>query len=81
MDHAGRPAHVLTVDDDASGIPEGDRDRIFEPSRRLDEAADRPGTGLGLTLVAPQAREHAATVRPDASPAGGTRVVVAFGAA
>jgi len=78
---AGRPAPVLTVDDDGDGIAEGDRDRIFEPFRRLDAAADRPGTGLGLALVAQQAREHAATVRVDASPAGGARVVVAFGAA
>lgn len=78
---AGGPAPVLTVDDDGDGIAEGDRARIFEPFRRLEAAADRPGTGLGLALVAQQAREHAATVRVDASPAGGTRVVVAFGAA
>ena len=78
---AGRPASVLTVDDDGDGIPEGDRDRIFEPFRRLEAAADRTGSGLGLALVAQQAREHAATVRMDASPAGGVRAVVAFGAA
>jgi two-component system sensor histidine kinase PrrB len=78
---AGRPAPVLTVDDDGDGIAEGDRHRIFEPFRRLDAAGDRPGAGLGLALVAQQAREHAATVRVDASPAGGARVVVAFGEA
>ncbi len=77
----GRPAPVLTVDDDGDGIAEGDRDAIFDPFHRLEAAADRPGTGLGLALVAQQAREHAATVRVDASPAGGTRMVVAFGAA
>jgi two-component system sensor histidine kinase PrrB len=71
---------VLTVDDDGDGIAEDDRDRIFEPFRRLEAAAGRPGTGLGLALVAQQAREHAATVRVDTSPAGGTRVTVAFGA-
>jgi signal transduction histidine kinase len=75
----GLPAPVLTVDDDGDGIAESDRDRIFEPFRRLEPAADRPGTGLGLALVAQQAREHAATVRVDASPAGGARVVVTFG--
>ena len=76
---AGRPAPELTVDDDGDGIPQDDRDRIFEPFRRLEPAADRPGTGLGLALVAQQAREHAATVRVDASPTGGARVVVTFG--
>jgi two-component system sensor histidine kinase PrrB len=77
---ADRQAPVLTVDDDGDGIPEGDRNRIFEPFRRLEAAAGRSGTGLGLALVAQQAREHAATLRVDASPAGGTRVVVDFGA-
>jgi two-component system, OmpR family, sensor histidine kinase PrrB len=70
----------LTVDDDGDGIPRRDRKRIFEPFRRLEAAADRPGSGLGLALVAQQAREHSATVRVDASPAGGARVTVAFGA-
>ena len=74
-----RPTPVLTVDDDGDGIAEADRDRIFEPFRRLEAAADRPGTGLGLALVAQQAREHSATVRVEAAPAGGARVVVAFG--
>jgi two-component system, OmpR family, sensor histidine kinase PrrB len=76
----GGPDAVLTVDDDGDGIPEDDRDHIFEPFRRLDAAADRQGTGLGLTLVAQQAREHAAAVRVDTSPAGGARVIVTFGA-
>jgi two-component system sensor histidine kinase PrrB len=75
----GRPAPALTVDDDGDGIPEGDRDRIFEPFRRLEPAANRAGTGLGLALVAQQAREHAAALRVGTSPAGGARVVVTFG--
>jgi signal transduction histidine kinase len=76
----GGPAPVLTVDDDGDGIPEADRERIFEPFRRLEAAADRPGSGLGLALVAQQARDHAATVQVQTAPAGGTRVVVAFDA-
>ncbi|HEX6025322.1 MAG TPA: HAMP domain-containing sensor histidine kinase [Solirubrobacter sp.] len=73
-----RPSPVLIVDDDGEGIPEEDRDRIFEPFQRLEAAADRPGSGLGLALVAQQAREHAATVRVGTAPAGGARVVVSF---
>ena len=70
---------VLTVDDDGDGIAEADRRQIFEPFRRLEAAADRSGSGLGLALVAQQAREHDATVRVHTSPAGGARVVVDFG--
>jgi signal transduction histidine kinase len=69
---------VLTVDDDGDGIARRDRKRIFEPFARLEAAADRPGSGLGLALVAQQAREHSASVRVDASPIGGARLVVDF---
>jgi two-component system, OmpR family, sensor histidine kinase PrrB len=78
---ASGPPPGLIVDDEGDGIPEADRERIFEPFRRLEAAADRPGTGLGLALVAQQAREHGATVRVETSPAGGARLVVAFAAA
>jgi two-component system, OmpR family, sensor histidine kinase PrrB len=78
---AAHPTPVLTVDDDGNGIPEPDRGRIFEPFRRLEAAAGRSGTGLGLALVAQQAREHGATVRVDTAPAGGARFVVTFAAA
>ena len=54
-------AAVLTVDDDGAGIPSEDRERIFEPFERLADAAEREGSGLGLALVAQQAREHGAT--------------------
>jgi signal transduction histidine kinase len=76
---AADPAPTLTVDDDGDGIPEGDRERIFEPFRRLDDAVERSGTGLGLALVAQQVREHGATIRVDTSPVGGARMAVAFG--
>ncbi len=69
---------VLTVDDDGDGIPEADRERVFAPFARLDPAAGRSGTGLGLALVAQQARAHGATVAAQTSPAGGARIVVRF---
>jgi signal transduction histidine kinase len=45
---AGEMAEVL-VEDDGLGIPEGQREKIFERGARLDTG--KPGTGLGLAIV------------------------------
>ena len=42
---------VLTITDGGKGIPRADRQRVFEPFVRLDDAADKPGIGLGLSIV------------------------------
>ena len=44
---------VLTVDDDGAGVPDGERERVFERFVRLDEARARDdgGSGLGLAIV------------------------------
>lgn len=46
---------VLEVEDDGPGVPEADRERIFEPFARLDESRQRQGKsggyGLGLSIV------------------------------
>jgi signal transduction histidine kinase len=72
------PPPVLTVDDEGEGVPVRDRERIFVPFARLDAAAGRDGSGLGLALVAQQAREHGATVRVEDAPEGGARFTVSF---
>ena len=68
---------AIEVEDDGPGIPPSERARIFEPFARL-EGTHRPGSGLGLALVAQQARLHGAGVTVDASPLGGARFRVAF---
>ena len=69
----------LVVSDDGPGIPEADRQRVFERFARLDEARDRDraGAGLGLSIVAGVVARHHGTVEVDADPdLGGARFVV-----
>jgi two-component system sensor histidine kinase PrrB len=73
----GSGGPVLEVDDDGPGVPEGERDRIFEPFARVD-GHERPGSGLGLALVAQQARHHGAAVQVGDAPLGGARFTVRF---
>ena len=70
---------VLTVDDDGNGIPEADRQRVFERFVRLDEARARDGggSGLGLAIVHKVVDELGGSVRVQESAHGGARFVVA----
>lgn len=69
---------VFTVDDDGSGIPPEDRERVFERFVRLDEARarDSGGTGLGLAIVRKVVDAGNGTVRVEESRLGGARFVV-----
>ncbi|MGW0447171.1 alpha/beta fold hydrolase [Streptosporangium sandarakinum] len=68
---------VLTVTDDGSGIPEADRERVFDRFTRLDSARSRDhgGAGLGLAIVRETVHAHGGAVTlEDAAP--GLRAVV-----
>ena len=67
----------LTVDDDGRGVPEAERDRVFEAFLR-GAGTQAPGVGLGLALVAQQVRLHGGSVAITDSPSGGARVQVAL---
>jgi len=71
------------VDDDGTGIPPDDRERVFERFTRLDgsRARDQGGTGLGLAVVRSIAARHRGTVRVEDSPLGGARFVIDLPAA
>ena len=68
----------LTVDDDGPGVPEADRERVFERFTRLDDARarDAGGTGLGLAVVRSIAERHRGAAWMEAGPLGGARAVV-----
>ena len=75
---AGRDDVVLTVGDDGPGIPEADRERVFERFTRLDEGRARGegGAGLGLALVETIVKRHGGSVAIGETPSGGALVEV-----
>ncbi|AVO49509.1 ATP-binding protein [Melaminivora suipulveris] len=64
----------ISVDDDGPGIPEAERERMFERGTRLDE--ERPGSGLGLDIVRALVQTYGGSVRAQASPLGGARLLL-----
>lgn len=71
----------LTVADRGPGVPDSERERIFEPFYRAanhSEGRDG-GVGLGLSLVREIARHHGGDARCRARPGGGTRFEVEIG--
>jgi signal transduction histidine kinase len=53
----------IAVGDRGPGIPSDDRTRVLQRFVRLEASRTRPGTGLGLSLVAAVARLHGGGVR------------------
>ena len=67
----------LTVADDGPGIPQDEREKVFQRLYRLDKSRGTAGSGLGLSLVRAIADLHGATVKiTDNRP--GTRLVLEF---
>ena len=53
---------VIEVADRGPGVAPQDRERVFDRFVRLESARSRPGSGLGLSLVAAAARLHGGSV-------------------
>lgn len=68
----------IAVDDDGPGVPEHMRQRVFSAYVRGEQSSDRPGSGLGLFLVAQFAQFHAGSARYEESARGGARFVVSL---
>jgi len=68
---------TLEVADRGPGIPEAERERIFEPFYRLSSASESTGgVGLGLALVKQIAFKHGGTVQCVPREGGGSLFVV-----
>ena len=68
---------AIEVRDHGAGIPEAERERIFEPFYRLPGTAETgKGSGLGLALVRQIARHHGGDVTCEAAPGSGSRFTI-----
>lgn len=79
---AGGKGVIIYVDDAGPGVPEADRERIFERFGRGDASPDsrtdsrRGGIGLGLAIVARHVEWHHGTIRVKDRPEGGARFII-----
>jgi two-component system, OmpR family, sensor histidine kinase PrrB len=72
---SSRAGVEIAIDDDGVGIPEEERDVVFDRFSR-GSTASHSGSGLGLALVAQQAELHGGTASLEDSPLGGVRLLL-----
>jgi two-component system osmolarity sensor histidine kinase EnvZ len=67
---------TITVEDDGPGIPEEERETVFRPFYRLDDARNQDirGTGLGLAIARDITRSHGGEITLGDSAMGGLLV-------
>ena len=67
----GKARFTVTIDDDGPGLTEAERARVRKRGQRLDES--KPGSGLGLSIVADLAHLYKGRFELEPSPEGGLR--------
>jgi two-component system osmolarity sensor histidine kinase EnvZ len=69
---------VVEVEDDGPGIPEAEREHVFRPFYRVDDARnqDAGSTGLGLAIARDIARIHGGDITLGKSRLGGLKAVL-----
>jgi heavy metal sensor kinase len=74
---------LVRVTDEGPGIPDADRERVFDRFHRLDPSRTRTtgGAGIGLAIVREITRAHGGRVWNEPAPGGGTTFVLALPAA
>jgi signal transduction histidine kinase len=68
----------IWVEDQGPGIPNEDRQRVWEPYVRLSRDAESAtgGSGIGLSVVRELVSLHGGRTRAESAPGGGARVVI-----
>jgi two-component system sensor histidine kinase KdpD len=69
---------LLSVSDDGPGVPESERQHIFERFARLEGSDRQRGSGLGLAIVKGFAEAMGMSVIASTAPSGGARFVLAL---
>lgn len=64
---------TLALSDSGPGVPQRDRERIFDRFTQLDGSRNTRGAGLGLAIARMIARLHGGDLTAGASPLGGAR--------
>jgi len=75
----GSTSFAVVVDDDGPGLTEAERVRAVKRGQRLDES--KPGSGLGLSIVADLAHLYKGRFELEPSPEGGLRARLTLPAA
>jgi two-component system osmolarity sensor histidine kinase EnvZ len=70
----------IEVDDDGPGIPEKERENVFRPFYRLDNARnqDEGNSGLGLAIARDIAKSHGGEIALGQSSMGGLRAIISL---
>lgn len=71
---------ILTVQDNGIGIPDREKERIFERFYRIDKSRSKElgGTGLGLSIVKHAAKYHDASILVNSTEGEGSTFTVIF---
>jgi two-component system sensor histidine kinase KdpD len=67
---------TIVVADSGVGIPEAERERVFEKFYRSESSRHVTGTGLGLAICRGIVEVHGGTITAESNPGGGTRVCI-----
>ncbi|CAM4016923.1 sensor histidine kinase [Smaragdicoccus niigatensis] len=74
MEPAGPGLMALLVDDAGPGIPEAERQLVFERFYRSMASRSMPGSGLGLAIVRQVVVKHGGTINVETSSRGGALI-------